>query len=118
MKKINIDVTLSADQTLSFNTDTGEYVTLRFCYNVRSAFWYLDIQVGALVLNGLKIVPGYPLLQEQRSHLPIPGDFILLPVTADARNYPRTYEDFGKTWFLFYMSAEEAASWRAYRGLR
>ena len=119
MKKLSVDPTLSADQELRFQTDDGSAVTLRFIFNNRSGFWHIDVTMGTQpTLYGIKLVPGWPILKQYKGELAIPGDFLFLPISQDARNYPIAYEDLGKVWFLYWCSDSEIQEWEAYRGLR
>lgn len=117
MKKIPIDPSLSADQEVRFQTDDRSTVTLRFTYNVRSKFWFLDVTVGGTTVTGVKLVPGWPLLRQYKGLTALTGDFLFLPVSADARNYPTKYEDIGKIWFLCWLDESEISAWRSVRGL-
>ena len=117
MKKIPLDPSQSADQTVRFQTEGGLSVALRFTYNVRSGFWCIDVTVGGTTLTGVKLVPGWPLLHEYRGTVDIGGDFVFLPVSSDARNCPIAYEDIGKVWFLCAFTKSEINAWRSVRGL-
>lgn len=117
MKKLLVDGSLAADISLNFQIDTGELVDIRLIFNTRSGFWYADFTYAGVTMYGVKLVPGWPLLAQYHGRLGMPGDFLLLPISVDARDYPMAYEDFGVTWFLYYCNAEEIANWEALRGI-
>lgn len=117
MKKIPMDPTQAADQEVRFQTDDNTSILLRFVYNVRSGFWSIDVTNGASTLYGVKLVPGWPLLKQYKATFPFPGDFLFLPVAADARNSVFKYEDLGVSWFAYWVSESEAEAWEVTRGL-
>lgn len=117
MKKILVDGGVAADISLNFQIDTGELVSLRLVFNNRSGFWYADVTYSGVTMYGVKLVPGWPLLAQYRARLGMPGDLLLLPISADAREYSMEYADFGVTWFLYYCNDAEIASWKAHRGI-
>lgn len=123
MKKLPFDPMLSADQTTRFLNADGEAVSYRLNWNSRSNSWYLDVGYQPLsasemtFIYGIKAVPRYPLLREYAATFPFKGDFLLMPVTAANDPSNIKYEDIGRNWFLYWLSADEIAAWESPRGL-
>ena len=116
MMKIPFDPTISADQQFQVLIPERAVIMLTLRWNIRSGFWYSDIESGGKVLNGLKLVPRWPILREHQALSPIEGDLMALPLSGNA---PDTipYEGLGDSWGLFWLAPEDVKKWEAAHGL-
>ena len=116
MIKIPTFQRISADASQSIDLD-GVRTVLRIVYNTRSRFFYLSARTERGRIDGIKLVPGYPVLRYKRAALPdLPGDFIVVR-TDDSLGETIRYNDLGNGWDLFYITAEEYDAWEDARGL-
>lgn len=107
---------ISADTRQQIDLD-GVRTALRIVYNTRSGFFYLSAQTEGGRIEGVKLVPGYPVLRYKKSALPdLPGDFIVFK-SDDSLGDRIDYNDLGNGWDLFYLTAEEYDTWEDARGL-
>jgi hypothetical protein len=102
---------------MSVQLEDGTTVDIRIIWNSRSEWFYADITYDNVTLYGVKLVPGFPLLYQYHGEIDIPGDFLVLPITADARATGIQYDDLGVTWFLYWLNDSEIEAWRSARGL-
>ena len=116
MMKIPFDPTISADQQFQVLIPERAVIMLTLRWNSRSGFWYADIESGGKVLNGLKIVPRWPILREHQALSPIEGDLMALPLSGNAPD-PILYEGLGDSWGLFWLAPEDVKKWEAAHGL-
>ena len=116
MMKIPFDPTISADQQFQVLIPERAVIMLTLRWNTRSGFWYADIESGGVAVNGLKIVPRWPILKEHQALSPIDGDLMALPLSRNAPD-PIPYEGLGDSWGLFWLSPEDVEKWRAVNGL-
>lgn len=85
---------------------TGKPYNLRFQWSNRGAVWKLSIfdDGGALLLGGLSIVNGMPLLLPYHANAELPpGEFIALASTKSDVNAFR--QDLGSRVLLYYVEA-------------
>ena len=116
MMKIPFDPTISADQQFQVLIPERAVIMLTLRWNTRSGFWYADIESGGKVLNGLKLVPRWPILREHQALSPIEGDLMALPLSWNATD-PIPYEGLGDSWGLFWLAPEDVKKWEAAHGL-
>ena len=116
MMKIPFDPTISADQQFQVLIPERAVIMLTLRWNTRSGFWYADIESGGKVLNGLKLVPRWPILREHQALSPIEGDLTALPLSGNA-SFPIPYEGLGDSWGLFWLAQEDVKKWEAAHGL-
>lgn len=116
MMKIPFDPTISADQQFQVLIPERAVIMLTLRWNTRSSFWYVDIESGGATINGLKIVPRWPLLEEHRALSPLEGDLMVLPLSGNAPD-PIPYEGLGTSWGLFWLAPEDVEKWRVAHGL-
>ena len=116
MMKIPFDPTISADQQFQVLIPERAVIMLTLRWNTRSGFWYADIESGGKVLNGLKIVPRWPILRGHQALSPIEGDLMALPLSWNAAA-PRPYGGLGDSWGLFWSAPEDVKKWEAAHGL-
>lgn len=107
---------VSADFRQTIELD-GVLTTIRIVYNTRSAFFHLSVATEGGRIDGVKFVPGYPVLRYKKSFLPdLPGDFIVFK-TDDSLEDEIVYDALGNGWDLFYLTAAEYDTWEDARGL-
>lgn len=97
----------------------GQIYTLDWAFDIRNGFFHLSVsdRFGGRV-DGVKVVPHWPLLRQSKYALTrLPGDIMLLPVDSSAP-VEYSYEDFGDTWVPYYMTADEITAWEVDNGLR
>lgn len=116
MMKIPFDPTISADQQFQVLIPERAVIMLTLRWNTRSGFWYADIESGGKVLNGLKLVPRWPILREHQALSPIEGDLMALPLSGNAPD-PIPYEGLGDSWGLFWLAPEDVKKWETAHGL-
>ena len=116
MMKIPFDPTISADQQFQVLIPERAVIMLTLRWNTRSGFWYADIESGGKVLNGLKLVPRWPILREHQALSPIEGDLMALPLSWNAPD-PIPYEGLGDSWGLFWLAPEDVKKWEVAHGL-
>lgn len=116
MMKVPFDPTISADQQFQVLIPEKAVITMTLRWNIRSGFWFADIESGGRSIECLKVVPRWPLLLEHPGLSPIDGDFIALPVSRGAPD-PIPYEGLGSSWNLFWLSPDDVARWRSSHGL-
>ena len=124
MISIPFDPDQGPDQELSFQTPNADAVVLRLAWNPRTSFWGMDIAyrpklaTALSTVTGLKVVPNWPILSALKASFPFDGDFMLLPVAAEAYSkMPMQFEDLGTAWSLCWLTADEVESWRSMNGL-
>ena len=116
MMKIPFDPTISADQQFQVLIPERAVIMLTLRWNSRNGFWYADIESGGKVLNGLKLVPRWPILRGHQALSPIEGDLMALPMSGNAPD-PIPYEGLGDSWGLFWLAPEDVKKWEAAHGL-
>lgn len=123
MKILEFNPALAADQEFSIQDSDGRPLTLRVFWIGRGASWYLDARYQPSVdapestLLGIKIVPRWLLLRENKALFPFPGDLLLLPTATEYLAQDPGYEDLGSKWKLCLLTAAEADSWKVKNGL-
>ena len=100
---IPIDVDKSAYFTESVSIE-GETFNLRFLWNSRDEFWYMDVSSVTGTENGIRIVPNSPLILSKR--VTNKGNFHLFKSSVDAEENEMKYEDFGKKFQLYFVPNE------------
>ena len=116
MMKIPFDPTISSDQQFQVLIPERAVIMLTLRWNTRNGFWYVDIESGGKVLNGLKVVPSWPILLEHQALSPIDGDLMALPLSGSAPDHI-PYEGLGTSWGLFWLAPEDVKEWEAAHGL-
>lgn len=108
---------LSADQELRMLLG-DELAVLRITWNTACGFWYLSLSNAdaTAAVNGLKMVPGWPLFSVSKALAPLAGDFMVLRMD-DSVGDAVAYDDLGVRWGLYYLTDEEVAAWRSACGL-
>lgn len=100
---IPIDVDKSAYFTESVSVE-GETFNLRFLWNSRDEFWYMDVSSVTGTENGIRIVPNSPLISSKS--VTNKGNFHLFKSSVDADETEMKYEDFGKKFQLYFVPNE------------
>lgn len=94
----------------------GTIYSIRMVWNVRCEYWFLTVvdQFGGRV-DGVKVVPNWPLLTLHRAQIKMSGDLIALPLG----NAPEIAYDGlgGKTHKLVYLTADELIAWESSNGM-
>lgn len=101
-------------QTISLG---GQTIILQIIYNVRAGYFFLHFtdQEGNK-LDGVKMVPNWPLLKQHKALLSFAGDFVIIRADESAGDNI-TYDNFGTGWQLLYLDETELAAWEAANGL-
>lgn len=83
----------------------SEVFTLRFAFNFREGRWSMDVadSVGTDIINGIKLVHGFPLLRQYVVEGQPPGEFILIDESGNKKNPGR--DDLGNDVKLLYEEA-------------
>ncbi len=116
MIKIPTFQRVSADTRQTIDLD-GVRTSLRLVYNTRSGFFHLSVETEGGRVDGVKLVPGYPVLRYKKETLPdLPGDFMVIR-SDDSLGGRVEYDDLGNGWDLFYLTSEEYDTWEDVRGL-
>ena len=63
-----------------------------------------------------KLCTLWPVCHSHRALVPIVGDFVLMPEVSPAPDYP-TFEGLGTTHNLYWLDADELATWEAALGI-
>jgi hypothetical protein len=90
----------------------GEKFRLRFYWNTREEFWYMDIldQDDNNLITGIKMVINYSLLDQYVAVIGIPkGNFILWDLEKDVSGEV-TFDNFGRRYQLIFLSDSEIAA--------
>lgn len=99
-----------ADFTEEVTLDERPYV-LRFRWNTRGAFWVMSIfdRDNVLLVDGIKLVIGFPLIKQYSNTLMPPGMFYCLDTNATTQNVEPGRNDFvqDRTITLGYMEQNE-----------
>ena len=84
-----------------------ELFTLTFKYNERDTSWYFDIdtEAGASIVQGLKAVPNYPVINNVRVEGRPAGEVVFLDSRADPQ--PPTQEELGEDVPMTYKESED-----------
>jgi len=101
--KIPMNTEASSYFTQSVNLD-GTAFSLRFLWNARDGFFYMDVSTTEGERTGIRMVPGSPLLG--KSPVTDKGDFYLLSEDSSAGDGPQSYDDFGAKWNLYWVPKE------------
>jgi hypothetical protein len=89
-----------------------QLVQIRITWNSRVEFFFLNFtDQNGNELNGVKIVPNWPLLDWHRGTLEFVGDLIVRKTDEEAGD-EITYNNFGNGWNLTYLTAAEVAAWK------
>ncbi len=91
----------------------NEVFRLRFFWNTREEFWYMDImdQNDVNILTNVKLVINYSLLQQYEAIETLPkGDFILWDVEQNPIIGGVTVDNYGVRYNLLFFTNEELAS--------
>lgn len=109
------DSSAAFEQQITLGDQT---LTLAMQWNARGSHWFLDIKTaeGADLLTSRKLVPLLPVCYSHRALVDIKGDFVLLPESDAAPEYP-TFEGLGTTHNLYWMDDTETANWEAFLGI-
>lgn len=109
------DTSASFTQQITLGDQT---LSLRLDWNGRGQHWYLDVLQAdeTPIVLGRKVVPALPLLYSHRALAQIQGDFILIPETDTAPEYP-TFEGLGTTHNLYWLDADELNMWEESLGI-
>lgn len=109
------DTSSSFTQQITLGTQT---LSLRLDWNGRGQHWFLDILQAddTPIVLGRKLVPFLPVLYSHRALAKITGDFILIPESDVAPEYP-TFEGLGTTHNLYWLDAEELNLWEESLGI-
>ena len=94
----------------------GVVVTIRIVYNIRNEFFHFRLTVGNDNICGLKCVVDFPLLFAHKAQVQgIDGDFIIL--NDDGTVSELTYDNFGSSYKLYYMTDSEFEDWKTENGI-
>lgn len=108
------DLSSDFEQTVTLDSYA---VTLRIMWNVRSQFWEMRVtNANEDMVSGIKMVPNWPLLNQHKALMPIPGDFLLIREDPYAGEFP-TFDNLGSLFNLYYLDADEVATWKALNGV-
>ena len=101
----------SADFTQEIELGS-QLVQIHIRFNSRVGFFFLTFtDQNENVLNGIKIVPNWPLMDWHRGTLEFEGDLIVRQVDDEAGD-SITYDNFGNGWNLTYLTVAEVAEWK------
>lgn len=101
----------SADFTQEIELNE-QLVELRIVYNIRIGFFFLTFtDQNGNTLNGIKMVPNWPLMDWHRGTLEFEGDLIIRQVDDEAGDLI-TYDNFGNGWNLTYLTIAEVDTWK------
>jgi hypothetical protein len=115
MQQISTFQDISSDfiQEVDLN---GQLVFLRIVWNGRvEAFFIRITDQNENPLNGVKIVPNWPLFQNHKGFLDFDGDLVVARTDDEAVDII-TYDNFGNGWGLFYLTPEEYEEWKDVNG--
>jgi hypothetical protein len=94
----------------------GQLVQLRIVWNSRAECYFLEFtDENGDILQGIKMVPNWPLLDWHRGSIVFNGDLILIQTDAEAGNTV-TYDNLGNGWGLMYMTIAELILWKEANG--
>ena len=102
------------EQTITLGT---QELLIRLAWNSRARFWFMDLddQQGHVLLSR-KLIPILPLFRTHRALMPIAGDFVLMPESDVAPEYP-TFEGLGTTHTLNWLDDAELVQWETALGI-
>jgi hypothetical protein len=115
-QEIPILLEQSADFVQTVELD-GAVVVIRITWNVRNDTGFMEFTDGdGNTINGIKIVPNWPLLRQLKGSTSIDGDFI---VVRDDNTVETeiTYDNLGSGQNLYYVTQEELLVWEDYYGV-
>lgn len=103
------------EQTITLGDQT---LLISLQWNGRGSHWFMDLSTAEStpIISGRKVVPMLPLLYGHRALADIKGDFVLIPESEAAPEYP-TFEGLGTTHNLYWMDDTELANWEAFLGI-
>lgn len=101
---VPMDTASSAHFTQTVNL-SGTTFSMRFIYNERDGFFYMDVSTSDGERKGVRLVPNTPLLGD--SDVTSLGDFYLLSEDSGAAEYPERYEDYGTKWNLYWIPNDQ-----------
>ena len=92
-------------------------IIIRIQWNPRSQMWFIDLDdQDGHVVRSRKLCTLWPVCYSHRALFPIVGDFVLMPEVSPAPDYP-TFEGLGTTHNLYWLDADELATWEAALGI-
>lgn len=96
----------------------SQEILIRIQWNPRSQYWFVDLddQAGH-VIRSRKLCPLWPVTFSHRALFPINGDFVLMPETSPAPEYP-TFESLGTSHNLYWLDDTELDQWGTALGIR
>ena len=86
---------------------------LRFLWNTRELYWYMDIlnQDDVEILTGIKMVINYVLLNQFQYMADLPkGEFFVMDLEQNPSTGGITFDNFGERYQLLFYTDEEIAS--------
>lgn len=115
MTRIPVFQSASADFSQTIDLD-GASTTIRLIWNTRINYWFVTVVTEGGRLDGLKLVPQYPLMRYKRRIPDLPGDFVAFKIDASLGEEV-SYDELGAGWNLYYLTADEYDQWEDARGL-
>lgn len=111
MQVIPFDPKKSSRQTFSVSLGNTT-VRMTFAYNVVSSKWNMTVRKGdGTSVEGIPVVPGYPLLRQYRAYAILDGDIVVTaegPVESGDRV---GYYELGTSYRITYLEGDELSRW-------
>lgn len=87
-------------------------------WNTRTEYWHMSItDSNGDSVQGIKVVPNWPLLKNHRAQIDFSGDLMVRPGNPSVRDI--AYDGLGGDWYLVYLDEDEVQDWEdIIRGLR
>lgn len=95
----------------------GQSYNIRFVWNIRQEYWFLTvIDSDGGRIDGVKMVPNWPLLDNHRAQIVLDGDLLVIPNTPEPEALG--YDNLGIDWVFVYMTDAELLDWKVENGVR
>jgi len=118
MIQISTYQTASSHYTFSIILEQKVF-DLTFFWNERSQNWYFSIEnkEDSTKLTNRKLVENWALLRNHKALFrSLEGDFILLRLSNSSSEVELSYDNFGSSFILYFLSSAELASWEVANG--
>lgn len=102
--------TISARYSMSIELPEDSVFGLEFAYNAREVAWYMSIYDSSeqLLLAGIKLIVGLPLLETHRYIAGLPkGDFILVDKESDLNSVVVDFDSLKTRYDFLYLTESE-----------